>query len=221
MNETIRLDHRAAPQRRNAAGLGPGGTAFVRLLKLVLPLGASVLLVLVVFWPQINKKEAEGFRSGVSELTQEQARDAVMLAPRYEGFDEKNRPFALLADEARQVNGADSLVELTEPKGDMTLGNGGWLALQARNGLYDLEAERLDLAGDVQMFHDDGLEFSTARARVDLAGNRAEGDESVHGQGSFGVIDAEGFRVEDGGARIVFTGRARLLLNESSESPLL
>jgi lipopolysaccharide export system protein LptC len=222
MNETIRLEERAAAARpRPPVGRPPASVMMVRLFKIVLPLGALGMMLLVVSWPQINKKEVEGFRAGVSELTQEQARNSAMVAPRFEGFDEKNRPFALRAEQAKQSGGDASLVELTEPRGDMTLEDGGWIAVNAHEGVYDREAARLELSGRVQLFHDRGLELQTEVARIDLATNQAEGEQVVHGQGSFGTIDSEGFRVEDSGSRIVFTGRAHLVLYETTESPLL
>jgi len=40
----------------------------------------------------------------------------------------------------------------------------------------------------------------------------AEGDDPIEGHGPFGTIVAEGFRIENQGEVIVFTGKARLLL---------
>ena len=62
------------------------------------------------------------------------------------------------------------------------------------------------------MFHDGGFELHSPSALIDLKAGRATGDERVEGHGPSGAIDADGFRVLDGGARILFGGHARLTL---------
>ena len=38
------------------------------------------------------------------------------------------------------------------------------------------------------------------------------GDEPVRGQGPFGTLEAEGFRILDRGKRLVLSGKSRLVL---------
>ncbi len=42
----------------------------------------------------------------------------------------------------------------------------------------------------------------------------------MEGQGSLGSIDAEGFRVLDRGARIVFTGKSHLIIMPEADEVL-
>ncbi|MEK9899787.1 MAG: LPS export ABC transporter periplasmic protein LptC, partial [Rhodospirillaceae bacterium] len=77
----------------------------------------------------------------------------------------------------------------------------------------------LHLTGDVNLFHDQGYEFTTTAAQVDLVTSTASGDEPVDGQGPFGVLNAEGFRVFDSGDRVLFLGPARLTVFEGATPP--
>ncbi|MCH8001621.1 MAG: LPS export ABC transporter periplasmic protein LptC, partial [Proteobacteria bacterium] len=188
---------------------------FVGFMKVLLPALAAALMLLVVAWPQFTVDDG-GFRLSVSKLAPDQADSLTMLNARFDGLDEKDRPYMLTADMATQSDGDEDLIELELPKADITLEDGTWLALTARSGTYRQQSKILDLAGSVSLFHDRGFELRTEAARVDLARGVAEGVQPVRGQGSVGFIEAEGFRVLDRGARIIFTGKARMIVNSET-----
>jgi lipopolysaccharide export system protein LptC len=77
----------------------------------------------------------------------------------------------------------------------------------------------LDLKGSVNLFHDLGYELHTARASIDMDNNVAAGDSPIQGQGAFGQINAAGFRLLESGERIIFTGKARLLIHSTAPKP--
>jgi lipopolysaccharide export system protein LptC len=185
---------------------------FVGFMKVLLPALAAALILLVVAWPQFTIDDG-GFRLSVSKLAPDQADSLTMLNARFDGLDENDRPYTLTADMATQSDSDKDLVELELPKADITLEDGTWLALTARSGQYRQKSRILDLAGSVSLFHDQGFELRTEAARVDFAKGVAEGAQPVQGQGSAGFIEAEGFRVLDRGARIIFTGKAHMIVN--------
>ncbi len=185
---------------------------FVGFMKVLLPALAAALMLLVVAWPQFTIDDS-GFRLSVSKLAPDQADSLTMLNARFDGLDEEERPYTLTADMATQSDSDKDLVELELPKADITLEDGTWLALTARSGEYRQQSRILDLTGSVSLFHDQGFELRTEAARVDLVKGRAVGALPVQGQGGAGLIQAEGFRVLDRGARIIFTGKAHMIVN--------
>lgn len=191
---------------------------FVGLMKVVLPALAAALVVLVVAWPHL-RIDSDRFRLGISQFGFGQPDNLSMVNARFNGVDEKNRPFTITADLATQSSDNQNMIALELPKADMTLQDGSWLALTARAGDYDQDREQLALNGDVNLFHDDGFELHTSSALIDLADGVARGDDPVEGQGPPGTIAGEGFEVLDKGRRIIFTGKSRLLiLPEAQES---
>ena len=52
----------------------------------------------------------------------------------------------------------------------------------------------------------------TAAAEVQLHEGAASGDQPVAAQGPFGTLVSEGFRLTERGQVVVFTGRARAVL---------
>lgn len=199
----------APPPRRHRPG--QGYTRFVTVMKVALPLLAAGLVALLAVWSQLNLQETR-FTLGVTELAPDQIESLNMVNARFDGIDEKNRPYSVTADLVTQQGESADVIALTGPKADITLESGAWIALTAARGEFQRKAELLQLAGDVSLFHDRGFEMRTASAQVDLAQGIASGDQPVVGQGPAGELQAEGFRVSDDGQRIRFDGHARLLI---------
>ncbi len=193
-----------------------GYSIFVGFLKVLLPALAVALILLVVVWPEISR-DSRDFRIRVSDISLEQPDSLTMLNARFEGVDDENRPFTLTADEATQTTNDENLIRLELPKVDVTLEDGTWLALTAREGHYRRDTQMLDLNGEVTLFHDRGFELRTQTARIDLEAGAARGADAVEGQGPFGNIVAEGFEVLDRGARVLFTGKSRVVLYPETE----
>ncbi len=195
-------------RRAPSAGQVARRAHLVWLVKLVLPATALALLGLLFLWPELEGREGRlSFRRGPA-MTSEALQ---VVSPRYQGVDELNRPFTVTARLARQP-GQAQLMLLDQPRADIQLNDGAWVFVEARDGRFDRPAQRLELEGDVRIFHDGGTRFATEAATVLLNEGNAHGDRPTQAQGPFGTIDGEGFEMRDRGAVMVFTGRARALL---------
>jgi lipopolysaccharide export system protein LptC len=183
----------------------------VAVMKRVLPLAAVGLLAAIALWPEFESAAERG-RIQIRNVVSGIRPDALQVVqPRYQGVDEQNRPYTVTADVAVQAGGSD-IVQLRAPRADLTLSDGAWVYLEAREGRYDKPRNWLDLKGRVTIHHDDGTQFVTERASVDVGGGNASGDDPVAAQGPFGNLTAQGFRLQDRGQVVVFTGRARAVL---------
>lgn len=183
----------------------------VQLLKRLLPLSAFAALAAVVLWPQLAGME-EGVRVAYRKPSLDvPAGAASVVEPRFQGTDERGRPYTVSADSALQPPGSETIA-LTRPRGDITLEDGAWVLLEARTGAFRREARMLSLEGEVALFHDSGFEVRTEAAEIDLRGGTARGDRPVSAQGPAGTLDAVGFEITDRGDVLVFGGPARLVL---------
>lgn len=190
----------------------------VSVLKRALPVLAFAALALVALWPQIAGLE-EGIRVSYRKPTlSTQTGAASVLAPRFQGTDERGRPYTLSAESAVQPAGSE-VVDLAQPRGDLTLEDGAWVMLQSDDGRFNRGERVLDLSGNVAVFHDSGYEVRTDSARVDLRAGRAEGDQPVAAQGPAGTLDALGFTISERGDVVVFGGPARMVLSSPSGAP--
>jgi lipopolysaccharide export system protein LptC len=97
----------------------------------------------------------------------------------------------------------------------MTMASGSWIMVQSRDGLYHAKAQHLDLSNHVVLYRDDGTTVRTSKAAINLKAATASGNQIVNADGPFGTLDAKGFAITDRGARLHFTGPAKLVLDGS------
>ena len=208
------MPRRPIPNRTRdvrATRLGKSYSRFVGLMKLILPLAAAALVIMVVAWPQFGD-EPKLFRLDADNLRLGDSHNQKLINARYMGTNSSNQPYTITAQSAIQRPGDAETLDLEQPKADITANDGAWLALVASVGAYNKKTRVLELGGGVNVFRDDGYEFRTEKATVNLAEGVAHGARPVEGQGPFGTLQASGFRMVQKSERILFTGKARMVL---------
>lgn len=183
---------------------------FVGAMRIALPLLALVLIALLIAWPQIYRR-TEGFRLAFSTLEVEDGA-LTMTKARYRGTDHKDQPFLVAADTATQDPNDPKRVMLDRIAADMTMRDGTWLALNANSGAYHQGEQVLTLQDDISVFTDRGYELHGISARVDLAAGTLASDDKVWGQGPFGLLRANGMRVDGNGNRVRFVNGVQVTL---------
>jgi len=78
------------------------------------------------------------------------AGDGRLVDVRYQSVDEKGRPYTVTATGA--VQAGPQRVNLTAPQGDVSLSNGSWLLVHARQGVYLQHSGQLDLSGNATLY---------------------------------------------------------------------
>jgi len=200
------------PRRRRS---GFARSRIVATMKYVLPGLAFAILVLVAVWPRLHP-DTDRFNFEISAVGPAGGSKPQVLNPRLQGVDSAKRPFQVTADLG--AHGLDSMggevYDLTNPTADIVLRDGSWIALNADDGKFEAASNILHLTGKVTLFHDQGYEFQTTNAQVHLEDSAASGDDPVSGQGPFGILKANGFRLFNSGDRILFLGPAKLTVLE-------
>ncbi len=199
----------SVPSRAHLAG--DRHSRRVVFLKHVLPVIGATMLVLVALWPRLGTL-LENVGLGFSAIDLHEARELRMLNPRYAGIDQFDRPYVITSTVGRQVPNRDDLMSLERPKAEMTMHGGAIVVLTATTAIYQSQAQRLDLSGDVTLVHENGTRFVTKSAHADVSANTADGHDPVSGDGPSGKIVAQGFRILDKGDTIIFAGKSNLLL---------
>jgi lipopolysaccharide export system protein LptC len=186
----------------------------VALLKRLLPAVGVALLLMIAVWPRLAPLW-DRIRFAFPAINLRDARELDMIHPHYAGIDRNGHPFVVIAASGRQLPNRQDLMSLTAPRADIKTHSGANIVVTASSGIYQSQAQLLDLFGHVTLVHQNGTKFVTQSARVEAAGNRAEGDQPVAGHGPSGNVTAQGFRIFDKGDRILFTGRSDLLLRSA------
>lgn len=215
-----RAPQRSAPRRARFRLGADRYSRRVALLKRVLPVAGAALLLLVAAWPRLTPL-FDSVRLSLVGIDLREARELKMINPRYAGVDRLNRPYVVTAAVGRQTPNRGDLMSLERPRAVMIVHAGATVALTAATGIYQSQAQLLDLFNDVVLTHQNGTRFVTERAHANFADNTAEGHDPIEGHGPSGDIWGQGFRVLDKGDTIIFTGRSHLILKgtKPSESP--
>jgi len=183
----------------------------VALLKRLLPAIGVVLLLLIAIWPRLAPLW-ERFRLVLPAIDLRDARELQMVNPRYAGVDREGRPYVVVAASGRQIPDRQDLMSLQRPRGDLKTQGGAEIVVTALSGVYQSQAQLLDLFGDVTVTHQNGTRFVTQTARLNAGTNTAQGSDPVTGNGPSGEIKAQGFQILDQGQRVLFTGRSEMVL---------
>lgn len=199
------------PLGRRHARFNPAYGRLVGSLKVLLPTVAVALVLLAAAWPFLSEENTR-FANALTGADRRAAENLEVQSARYSGIEEDGQPFTVTAESMQQESVESDIVALDQPKADILLSNGAWVAVTALSGTFNQAEKVLHLTDDVNLFHDLGYEFRTQTAVLDLLGGSARGDAPVHGQGPFGYLEAEGFRVENRGAKIELRGQSKVVI---------
>jgi lipopolysaccharide export system protein LptC len=189
----------------------------VTLLRIALPMAALLLAAIVIAWPKLQNRERSSFSLTPTHADPKEVEQLTMVNPRFVGLDTKQQPYTVTAKSATQDRPGADIIVLDHPQADILLESGSWVTVTGLKGRYAQKAQILDLAGNIEVFHDAGYEFHTERAQVDLANDTINGDVPVNGHGPGGTIDAQGFMILDHGQTVIFTGDSKLHLNPGAQ----
>lgn len=171
-------------------------TALVHILRLLFTIGAVLSagwLLGTVIESSMRERRAQPGAAGLS---------VTVHGPRFDGFDDNDRPYTLTALTAQRRRDNPVLVDLVNPH----LKDVASSTVQARTGVWNSETEILDLQGDVVMTDAAGYTFTSQQTRMYVRENRVEGQDPLTGFGPIGEVRADAYEVLEDGDRILLKG---------------
>ena len=160
---------------------------FIRKLyyKLV-PFILSIFFIIIFFWPSIynvyneNKKPAVENQKKGKKFT-------------FQGIDEFNQPFWLHAEKYQKIINNETKLLFEKPTAEINLKEGKWLTMVAKEGIFDIEQQTLELLGDVLFLHSDGQQIDTNNAIIDLKKGKIYGNKRIFGKNETISFSSDGF----------------------------
>ena len=200
---------------RPDAGTTLGYSRFVRIMKVMLPLVACSLIVLVVVYSSSGREVGivrfEGKATGAVD------NDRQLVNPKLTGTDGRGQPFTVTAKGATQAPGKARRMTIDEVTADITMQDKSWVQVGAIKGELDVERKTLDLTNSINIYSDQGYECHTEAARYDFGSGLLKGDAPIKCQGPMGLFTAQKFEgLRDprvlrfmGGVQTTYTPAAR------------
>lgn len=195
----------------------PRYSRFIRRAKLVLPLVALMITAVVFAWSSMSDENMLPTPQDAS--TPQSIGKNELLNPRFESKDDKKQPYTITAKRALQGENNENLVILEKPVADMMLTSGNWVAIEADQGAFEQDNQKLLLRGNVRLFHDRGYHLETALLHIDIASNKAWSEEDVRAHGPAGTLEATGLQGNADSGHLLFTGPAKLVLVREPAKP--
>lgn len=184
---------------------------FVSLMKIVLPLGAIVLLTVVLVYSGVFDSDDKldiTFRE-----IDTQPSDLRMVSPRVAGVTGDGKPYVFTADNATQDPSRPNFVALENIQGDIKLNEEqDWMSLTAVGGLYNSEAQTLDLTQQIDIFTTWGYEVHGEEATVDFDNGTLLSEKEVTGHGPLGTLRADSMRANHATQVLRFDGNVKMLI---------
>ena len=192
-----------------------GYSRYVKLMKIILPVGIGLSVGLSIAWPYLQSLGKETF--AFIDPSRPEIRENRMLRPHYLSTDKKGQPYHVDADWAKQRT--EDLADLVNPIGAVTMIEGETFDLKAQKGLYNSQNKLLNLEGEVTLTSTDGYNVRTEKAHVTLDNKVIEGDNYIEGEGPTGAIMGQkGFKVESRptGKVITLKGPSRVVIHKAA-----
>lgn len=187
-------------------------SARVRRLRLLFPIAALAVIVVLMTWKSDNAPLTAVPREEISPQTVSQNE---LIKPKFQSEDENGQPYTITADKATQNAENMDLLLLQQPVADIALKSGDTISLKAANGLYSQGKKDLDLDGQVEIHHDSGYEIKTQKMKIDVQGQIITSDTPVIGSGPEADISASGLNVNGNSKVLIFNGPAKLTLHKA------
>ncbi|MEM9061318.1 MAG: LPS export ABC transporter periplasmic protein LptC [Pseudomonadota bacterium] len=181
-------------------------------MKIVLPVGAAVLIALIFLTgrERFLPTEAENLINAAAL-----GAGLKMQNPRYAGVTSDGDPFVVTALSALPDGAMPDRIDLEQPQAELRLGNGMVVNVESQSGEMMRTSELLTLVGNVVLTTSDGYRAVTERARIDMAQRTANIPGAVEAVGPRGSIRADSLEVMQTGAErgtvtAIFRGQVRV-----------
>ncbi|MCL4678381.1 MAG: LPS export ABC transporter periplasmic protein LptC [Alphaproteobacteria bacterium] len=191
---------------------GAGYTKFVRTMRLVLPLIAAGIVMVLFLWPAGRDEAIVPVAQERTMLKDQKIAKNELINPQFESADKKNNPYKISAARAIQGEKNEDLIMLEKPVGVMTMEGGAKIEVTSLTGAYRRDTERFFLSGQVDFLHDKGYRLRSEEAHIDLRGKLAWTERAVQATGPDLSIDAKGMTANSETGEVVFSGPAKLVL---------
>ena len=84
----------------------------------------------------------------------------------------------------------------------------------AKEGIFDMKKQTLELFGDVLFLHSDGQQIDTKNAVIDLKKSKIYGNKKIFGKDEAINFSSEGFEVKKTGSTFKLFGKSKIKIKE-------
>ncbi len=199
---------RAAADLSGAIGSARRHSRRVRMLKLLLPAAAVLAVVAFVAASWFSSMRIEGVSLESASI---QDGKLVMANPSIDGFTANDQPYKMTARRALQeIGGATQRIDLEGIEARLPLDSDTMAHVRAEAGVFDRDANTLDIESEILVETDKGMSARINTARLDLSSGSLETDQPVDIRMEGTQIRADSMTISNNGSVMVFDRKVRV-----------
>ena len=210
MSQAARRD---LARKRHWAEPGSRHDGLVRTAKIVLPILILALLVILAIAP-FDKRGDTSFMFDKNKVDAAEERMRVEAA-RYTGTDDKGQKFSINADRAIQPTSDRPIVDIIGMRAQLDLARGP-LSIVAEKGSYNLDEQKVAIAGPVRVAGPDGYRLETRDVGIDLKNRNLASRGRVVGDMRLGHFEAGRITADLGTREVVLSDGVRLNIRQGA-----
>ncbi|MGN1091644.1 MAG: LptA/OstA family protein [Alphaproteobacteria bacterium] len=195
---------------------------FVSTLRLLLTGSAMLMLVLLLVWPQLAKR-ADLISSALKNAASQKKIQASidMTKVQFVSEDEKGQPFTISSDQITQIDAQNKIVQLENPRGEMTFSSGLKLFSSSPEALFYETTQIVNFKKLVDVLFDNGYQAQTSDVVVDYKNKTAYGKKPLSVRGEKFDLDSTGFDIRQNGNEMDFSGPVRVALKSPEKNVVI
>ncbi len=183
---------------------------FIRILKYGFVI-ISITIILLVMYNNKPLKIEKNLNSLSIESNNLKSVTQILNKPVFMSINKKEEPFKVMAQKATRFKETPNIFNLDKPTGEIKSGNDDFF-LSGDNGIFNKEIQQLKVEGNVELNDGGTLKFNTSEIFFDFKKEILTGNKKVKGREKNSFIESEGFKMFNKENKIIFTGKAKLIL---------
>ncbi|AZO03213.1 MULTISPECIES: LPS export ABC transporter periplasmic protein LptC [unclassified Mesorhizobium] len=185
----------------------------VRVLKFAVPLLAAAI---AIAFPVYSYLKAPVSISVQADGTAFSNGKLVMANPKLNGFTKQKLPYSLTASRATQDVGQQAVIDLEGINAKLPVATDNIVSVDAEHGIYNRDANTMDLTSDVSVTTTDGLAAKFKSIFLDMGKGSMKTSNPVDVSRGGSRITADSMSVEDNGRLVVFENRVRVNIDPTA-----
>lgn len=185
----------------------------VRVLKFAVPLLA---VAIAIAFPVYSYLKAPLSVSVQADGTAFSNGKLVMANPKLNGFTKQKLPYSLTATRATQDVGQQAVIDLEGINAKLPVETDNIVSVDAAHGIYNRDANTMDLTSDVSVTTTDGLVAKFKSIFLDMGKGSMKTSNPVDVSRGGSRITADSMSVEDNGRLVVFENRVRVNIDPAA-----
>ena len=135
--------------------------------------------------------------------------------------DEKGQPFTVLSDQITQIDAQNKIVQLDNPRGEMTLSSGVKAFSSSPEALFYETTQVVNFKKVVDIVFDNGYNAQTSDVFVDYKKKTVHSRKPLSVRGEKMNLDSLGFYIRQNGDELDLTGPARVELKSEERNVVM